>query len=85
MLGQEAHERDLGALAADHLRKFLLELGVGFAFAGSQYRLQIGGEEFFIDLLFYLLKLRACIVIDLKVQAFRAEFCRQDEPVSLRG
>jgi hypothetical protein len=49
-------------------------LGVGFAFVGSQHRLQSGGEEFFIDLLFYHLKLRAYIVIDLKVQAFRAEF-----------
>ena len=74
MLGQEAHERDLERGLLDHLRKFLLELGVGFAFVGSQYRLQIGGEEFFIDLLFYHLKLRAYVVIDLKVQAFRAEF-----------
>jgi predicted nuclease of restriction endonuclease-like (RecB) superfamily len=74
MLGQEAHERDLERGLLDHLRTFLLELGVGFAFVGSQYRLQIGGEEFFIDLLFYHLKLRAYVVIDLKVQAFRAEF-----------
>jgi predicted nuclease of restriction endonuclease-like (RecB) superfamily len=74
MLGQEAHERDLERGLLDHLRTFLLELGVGFAFVGSQYRLQVGGEEFFIDLLFYHLKLRAYVVIDLKVQAFRAEF-----------
>ena len=74
LLGEEAHERDLERGLLEHLRKFLLELGVGFAFVGSQYRLQIGGEEFFIDLLFYHLNLRAYIVVDLKVQAFRAEF-----------
>ena len=74
MLGEEARERDLERGLLEHLRKFLLELGVGFAFVGSQYRLQVGGEEFFIDLLFYHLKLRAYVVIDLKVQAFRPEF-----------
>lgn len=50
------------------------ELGVGFAFVGSQYRLQVGSEEFFVDLLFYHLKLRAYVVVDLKMQAFRPEF-----------
>ncbi len=74
MLGEKARERDLERGLLEHLRKFLLELGVGFAFVGSQYRLQVGGEEFFIDLLFYHLKLRAYVVIDLKVQAFRPEF-----------
>lgn len=62
MLGPEAHERDLEGGLLEHLRKFLLELGVGFAFIGSQYRLQIGAEEFFIDLLFYHLKLRAYVL-----------------------
>jgi len=52
MLGTDAHERDLETGLLEHLRKFLLELGVGFAFVGSQYRLQVGGEEFWIDLLF---------------------------------
>jgi hypothetical protein len=52
----------------------LLELGVGFAFVGSQHRIQVGEEEFFIDLLFYHLKLRAFVVIDLKMQPFRPEF-----------
>ena len=50
------------AVCIDHLRQFLLELGVGFAFVGSQYRLTIGNEDFFIDLLFYHLKLRAFVV-----------------------
>ena len=74
LLGPEAHERDLERGLLDHLRKFLLELGVGFAFIGSQYRIQVGEEEFFIDLLFYHLKLRAFVVIDLKMQPFRPEF-----------
>jgi hypothetical protein len=49
-------------------------LGVGFAFVGSQYRLTIGNEDFFIDLLFYHLKLRAFVVVDLKMKAFEPEF-----------
>jgi predicted nuclease of restriction endonuclease-like (RecB) superfamily len=53
LLGPEAHARDLERGLLDHLRKFLLELGVGFAFVGSQYRIQVREEEFFIDLLFY--------------------------------
>ena len=57
-LDEDAHERDLERGLLQHLREFLLELGVGFAFVGSQYRLTVGNEEFFIDLLFYHLKLR---------------------------
>jgi len=74
MLGPDAHERDLERGLLEHLRDFLLELGVGFAFIASQYRLQVGGDEFSIDLLFYHLKLRAYVVIDLKMQAFKPEF-----------
>ena len=73
-LGKEAHERDLERGLLDHLRQFLLELGVGFAFVGSQYRLTVGNEDFFIDLLFYHLKLRAYVVVDLKMRAFEPEF-----------
>jgi predicted nuclease of restriction endonuclease-like (RecB) superfamily len=73
-LGDDAHERDLERGLLDHLRQFLLELGVGFAFVGSQYRLTIGNEDFFIDLLFYHLKLRAFVVVDLKMRAFEPEF-----------
>ena len=57
-----------------HLRDFLLELGVGFAFVGSQYPLEVGGQEFRIDLLFYHLHLRAYVVLDLKVEDFKPEF-----------
>jgi predicted nuclease of restriction endonuclease-like (RecB) superfamily len=74
ILGQDAHERDLERGLLEHLRTFLLELGVGFAFVGSQYRLQVGSEEFFLDLLFYHVKLRAYVVVDLKMQDFRPEF-----------
>ena len=57
-----------------NIREFLLELGVGFAFVGSQYRLDISGREFFIDMLFYHLKLRRYVVIDLKTTDFKPEF-----------
>jgi predicted nuclease of restriction endonuclease-like (RecB) superfamily len=74
MLGDEARERQLEQGLLAHLRNFLLELGVGFAFVGSQYRLDIGGSDFFIDLLFYHLRLRCFVVIDLKATAFQPEF-----------
>jgi predicted nuclease of restriction endonuclease-like (RecB) superfamily len=73
-LSQEARERELERGLLDHVRDFLLELGVGFAFVGSQYPLQVGGEEFRIDLLFYHLKLRAFVIIDLKMEGFKPEF-----------
>lgn len=73
-LGREAQERELERGLLDHIRDFLLELGIGFAFVGSQYPLQVGGEEFRIDLLFYHLKLRAYVIIDLKMESFRPEF-----------
>ncbi|MCU0240551.1 MAG: PDDEXK nuclease domain-containing protein [Pyrinomonadaceae bacterium] len=73
-LHNDAHERDLeNALIAD-IQKFLLELGVGFAFVGRQYHLEIGGQDFYIDLLFYHLKLRCFVVIDLKMGEFKPEF-----------
>jgi hypothetical protein len=52
----------------------MLELGAGFSFVGSQYRLEIGGEDFYIDLLFYHLKLRCFVVVDLKIGSFRPEY-----------
>ena len=74
MLGEDARERQLEQGLLQHLRKFLLELGVGFAFVASQYRLEVGESDFFIDLLFYHLKLRCFVVIDLKATAFQPEF-----------
>ena len=72
-LGHEARERDLERGLLDHIRHFLLELGVGFAFVGSQYRLEVGGQDYYLDLLFYHLKLRAFIVVDLKIGEFEPE------------
>src|SRR5207248_6168443 len=58
-LGPDAHERDLQGGLLNHLRAFLLELGVGFAFVGSQYHLAVGGQDYYLDLLFYHLRLRS--------------------------
>jgi predicted nuclease of restriction endonuclease-like (RecB) superfamily len=73
-LDKPFHERELETNLIHHLEKFLLELGHGFAFVGRQYRIDVDGTDFYIDLLFYHLKLRAFIVIDLKTGAFRPEF-----------
>lgn len=73
-LTDEALERDIEAAVMRHIRDYLLELGVGFAFVGSQYRLEVGGEEFFIDQLFYHLKLRCYFVLELKAGKFKPEY-----------
>lgn len=73
-LSSEAEERELEEALIKRLRDFLLELGVGFSFVGNQYRLDVGGDEFFIDLLFYHLKLRAYVVIELKTTKFKPEY-----------
>jgi predicted nuclease of restriction endonuclease-like (RecB) superfamily len=70
----DAHERDLEQGLLDHIQKFLLELGVGFAFAGRQYHMEISGQDYYLDLLFYHLRLRCYVVIDLKMKAFEPEF-----------
>ncbi|MGG6270537.1 PDDEXK nuclease domain-containing protein [Leptolyngbya sp. AN03gr2] len=72
-LGREAQERDLENALVTHIRDFLLELGVGFAFVGSQYHLQVGSEDYYIDLVFYHLKLRCFVIIDLKMTEFTPE------------
>lgn len=68
------HERELEVGLLKHLEQFLLELGQGFAFVGRQYYLEIDDNEFYIDLLFYHLKLRCFIVIDLKKGKFKPEY-----------
>jgi predicted nuclease of restriction endonuclease-like (RecB) superfamily len=73
-LTTEAQERDLERGLLEHLRQFLLELGTGFAFVGSQVPLEVGGEDFKLDLLFYHLKLRCFCVIDLKMTPFKPEY-----------
>ncbi len=76
-LGDEAHEREIENALVRHITKFLLELGSGFAFIGRQYRLQVGGDEFFIDLLFYHTRLKCYIVVELKATAFKPEHAGQ--------
>jgi len=73
-LTEPFQERELETGLVRHLEKFLLEIGQGFAFVGRQYRLDVGGEDFYIDLLFYHLRLRAFIVIDLKKGPFKPEY-----------
>ncbi|MFB3891132.1 MAG: YhcG family protein [Phycisphaerae bacterium] len=73
-LRTDAAERELEEGLLAHIRRFLLELGAGFAFVGQQYHLVVGGEDFYIDLLFYHLRLRRYIVIDLKAGPFKAEY-----------
>lgn len=73
-LSNAAHERELEAALVTHMRDFLLELGVGFAFMGSQYPLSVDGKEYRLDLLFYHTHLRCYVVIDLKMGEFEPEF-----------
>jgi len=73
-LTEPFHERELETELVRHLEKFLLELGQGFAFVGRQYKLDVGDEEFYIDLLFYHLRLRAFVVIELKKGKFKPEY-----------
>jgi len=70
-IGDEASELQLEGALVQHIARFLLELGAGFAFVGRQVHLEVGGEDFFLDLLFYHLKLRAYVVIELKVTDFK--------------
>jgi len=72
-LADDVAERRLEQSLLDHLKQFLVELGTGFAFVGSQYHLEVGGDDFYLDLLFYHLKLRCFVVIDLKTEPFQPE------------
>ena len=72
-LHEDAVERDLELGLVDHIQKFLLELGAGFAFVGRQVPLSVGDDDDYLDLLFYHLKLRCFIVIDLKMRKFTPE------------
>lgn len=73
-IGDEAHEREVEKALVHHMEKFILELGAGFAFVGRQYHLEIGNQDFYIDLLFYHLKLRCFVVIELKDKDFKPEY-----------
>ena len=73
-IADDVHEKVVEKGLLDHVRDFLLELGQGFAFLGSQYKLIVGDEEFFCDLLFYHTRLRCHFVLELKVDKFKPEY-----------
>ncbi|MCC6841129.1 MAG: DUF1016 family protein [Flavobacteriales bacterium] len=72
-IAEGMRERDLEQALVAHIRKVLLELGAGFAFVGRQVPLKVGRKDYFVDLLFYHLKLRCYVVVDLKMEAFEPE------------
>lgn len=73
-LTEKHDERELENALVNHVTKFLLELGAGFSYLGQQYKLEVAGDEFFIDLLFYHVKLHCYIVVELKAVKFKPEF-----------
>jgi len=73
-LGEEHSERELERALLENVRKFLIEMGGYFTFVGNQYRMEIDGQEFFIDLLLYHRQLRCLVAIELKVGAFKPEY-----------
>lgn len=73
-LGRDISESQLEKALINRLKEFLIELGKGFSFVGQQYHLDVGGEDYYLDLLFYHLHLRCYIIIDLKVVPFTPEF-----------
>jgi predicted nuclease of restriction endonuclease-like (RecB) superfamily len=70
----ETKERNVQSLLLANIRRFLLELGVGFTFVGSNYHIVVGGEDYYIDLLFYHIRLRCFVVIELKAGSFKPEY-----------
>lgn len=76
-LADDAHEREIENALIRHITRFLIELGSGFAYLGRQFRLEVGGDEFFIDLLFYHTRLKCYIVIEIKGGAFKPEHIGQ--------
>lgn len=72
-LGKEAQEREIEKGLITHIEKFLMELGSGFAFVGRQYHLTVSSKDYYIDLLFYHLKLRSFVAIELKAVEFEPE------------
>ena len=71
------HEKDIERQLMLHLTKFLLELGKGFAFVGQQYHLEVGETDYYIDLLFYHIKLKCYVVIELKNTKFIPEYAEK--------
>jgi len=73
-LTEKHNEKELEDALINHVTHFLLELGAGFSYLGKQYKLEVSGDEFFIDLLFYHVKLHCYVVVELKTVKFKPEF-----------
>jgi predicted nuclease of restriction endonuclease-like (RecB) superfamily len=73
-LNEEHKERELENAIVKNIRKFLIEMGSYFSFIGNQYRLEVDGEDFFIDLLLYHRKLKSLVAIELKIGKFKPEY-----------
>ncbi len=73
-LSENYKEKDIENQLVEHIKKFLLELGKGFAFVGQQYHLEVAEKEYYIDLLFYHIKLKCYVVVELKNTAFIPEY-----------
>jgi predicted nuclease of restriction endonuclease-like (RecB) superfamily len=76
-LADDAHEREIENALIRHITRFLIELGSGFAYVGRQFRLEVAGDEFFIDLLFYHTRLKCYVVIEVKGGKFKPEHVGQ--------
>lgn len=76
-LQNEYKEKELENAMINKIRDVLIELGKGFSFVGNQYKINVGGQEFFIDLLFYHLELRRYVVVELKANSFKPEYAGQ--------
>jgi predicted nuclease of restriction endonuclease-like (RecB) superfamily len=72
-LTEDAKERDLERALVTRVKDVLLEMGKGFAFVGSQHHLEVGGQDWYVDLLFYHRRLRCLVAVDLKIGAFQPE------------
>lgn len=73
-VAKDVHEREVENSLVENIKKFLLELGYGFSFVGNQYKLQLGENEYFIDLLFFHRKLNSLVAVELKVGKFKPEY-----------
>ncbi len=76
-IGSDAKEKDIENALVSHISKFLVELGSGFAFMGNQYKITVSGDDYFVDMLFYHVKLRCYVVIELKAGKFKPEHAGQ--------
>ena len=76
-LREDYDEKELKKSLVNHIRDFLLELGTGFSFVGQEYRIHVGESDFYIDLLFYNIRLHAYVVIEIKTTKFKPEYLGQ--------